>query len=216
MKQLYAFLGDYYHQPEHIKAAIKLALEHPDLKDKFQIHFYDVEELVSILQQKSDCVILFKEGRVNPNEADVQLWMTDEIEAEITRYVSEGGSWLAWHSGLASYNVKGEFTQMLRGYFEYHPELNQKVTYTALSNVNHGVALEFEILDEHYFVHCDEANTEVFMGSKSIDGESIAGWRHPFGSGKVCCYTPAHRKEGLLDPSVISILGENILWCSNL
>jgi type 1 glutamine amidotransferase len=215
MKQLYAFLGDYYHQPELIKGSIKQALEHLDLKGKFKIHFCDVEDLVSILQQKPDCIIIFKEDRVNPNEAKVHTWMTDEIELEITRYVSEGGSWLAWHSGLASYKVKGEFTQMLRGYFEYHPEVNQTVSYTTISNVNHGVVIEFEILDEHYFVHCDEANTEVFMRSKSIDGESIAGWRHPFGSGKVCCYTPAHRIEGLLDPNVISILGGNILWCCN-
>jgi type 1 glutamine amidotransferase len=215
MKQVYAFLGNYYHPFEHVQSAIQLAFEHPILKENFVLHISDVNELVPILQLKPDCVILFKEDRVNPNEAEVQTWMTDDIAAEITRYVEYGGSWLAWHSGLASYNPDGEFVQMLRGYFQHHPALNQPVIYTAFDQINPEGNVKFEILDEHYFVYCDEASTEIFLLSESIDGKSIAGWRHSFGLGKVCCLTPAHRKEGLQDSNVISILAENIRWCCN-
>jgi type 1 glutamine amidotransferase len=212
MKQLYALLGDYYHPAEYIRPSLLQAVEHSALMQEVEIHYAEIEELQNVLRQKPDCVILFKEDRVNPNEADVRTWMSDEIASDISRYVSGGGSWLAWHSGLASYDKDGEFISMLRGYFEYHPKVHQVVFYKQV-NTGPSTASGFDILDEHYFVNCDEANTEVYLLSESIDGKSIAGWRHRFGSGKVCCFTPAHRIEGLLDPNLLHVLGEVIRWC---
>ncbi|WP_241158355.1 ThuA domain-containing protein [Cohnella candidum] len=69
------------------------------------------------------------------------------------------------------------------------------------------------MLDEHYFVEYDSARTETFLRSESVDGSSVAGWRHTFGAGRVCCLTPAHRREGLLQPDFQRLLGEAVRWC---
>ncbi|MFC0470417.1 ThuA domain-containing protein [Halalkalibacter kiskunsagensis] len=212
MKQLLAVCGDHYHPSEPIKEALTKALAHSALKQKYAIRYIEPSELVDALNDKPDCVILSKENRLNPTDDIVTSWMTIEIETAIANYVNEGGSWLAWHSGLASYQPGSPFTNMLRGYFEYHPEKHQQVTYNRKGSED---ALTFTILDEHYFVYCDVANTDVFLRSESIDGQSIAGWRHSYGNGRVSCYAPAHRREGLNHQMVISLLVENIAWCCN-
>ncbi|WP_235548826.1 ThuA domain-containing protein [Paenibacillus sp. Soil522] len=127
--------------------------------------------------------------------------------------MENGGGWLAWHSGLASYPVDSSYTRMLRGYFLSHPEQHKPVSYIAAGNGQQGT---FEFVDEHYFVHCDEENTEVFLRSASTDGESIAGWRHRFAAGRVSCLTPAHREEGLLHSDFSGWLKREIEWLADL
>jgi hypothetical protein len=94
---------------------------------------------------------------------------------------------------------------MLRGSFDYHPPGLQEVTYR-----QNGTT--FTLLDEHYFVHCDAVNTEVYLWSTGESGNSIAGWKHSFGKGKVCCFTPAHTKQGMLNENISCLLAENINW----
>ncbi|KRE46591.1 hypothetical protein ASG81_11075 [Paenibacillus sp. Soil522] len=87
------------------------------------------------------------------------------------------------------------------------------MSYIAAGNGQQGT---FEFVDEHYFVHCDEENTEVFLRSASTDGESIAGWRHRFAAGRVSCLTPAHREEGLLHSDFSGWLKREIEWLADL
>jgi hypothetical protein len=68
----------------------------------------------------------------------------------------------------------------------------------------------FSLSDEHYFVQCDDENTEVYLRSTGEAGDSIAGWKHSYGKGKVCCFTPAHTKEGMLDENISLLLAEQI------
>ena len=70
----------------------------------------------------------------------------------------------------------------------------------------------FSLSDEQYFVQCDEANTEVDLWSTGVDGDSIAGWKHSFGKGKVCCFTPAYTKDGMLNENVSRLLAERLNW----
>lgn len=214
MKKVVALMGDHYHKEawsrEALEAALKSEIENKDIELIYTSH----DQLADELLKQPDGVILFKENRLNPTDAEVNLWMDKGTASQITKYVSNGGGWLAWHSGLASYDVDGEYIKMLRGHFEYHPQEHQQVTY---SSVDHQLGLagqaDYAILDEHYFVQCDEANTEVFLRSTSVDGESIAGWAHPHGKGRVCSFAPAHNREGLLHDETLNLLKQSILWC---
>lgn len=206
MKRVVALIGDYYHPEEAIRESLQRALDMLQPEAGVSITFITYNELLEELQTKPDAVVICKENRLDPTVDDVKLWMTDEIADAIVQYVDNGGGWLAWHSGLASYPVEGPYAEMVRGYFKFHPKDHQRVQYKNNQEV-------FEFVDEHYFVYCDESNTDVFLRSESIDGASIAGWRHAFGKGKVCCLTPAHNKEGLLDEGFLRILGQSTLWC---
>jgi type 1 glutamine amidotransferase len=206
MKQIVAVVGDYYHRAEDSQAALSESLKSLIDSGEISLRYIRIEQMESALAEQPDAVILFAENRITPQEDEKARWMTTEISTSIAQYVEAGGGWLAWHSGLASYEEEGSYISMLKGRFLHHPALHQPVTYIAEDQ------FAFEIIDEHYFVACNEEQTEVFLRSESVDGSSIAGWRHPFGEGRVCCLTPAHRQEGLLHPEVLKLLEQSVVW----
>lgn len=210
-----AIVGDYYHPKEVALQSLEQALLAHKTNGKIELETCSPEHLVKNIEKKPDVVILFTENRVNPTDDKVNMWMTEEIANAITHYVESGGGWLAWHSGLASYGIESNYTKMLKGYFEYHPDQHQVVHYTnQTDNDILSADVSFDLLDEHYFVHCDTENTTIFLESSSVDGQSIAGWYHSYGKGKVCCLTPTHNKEGLLNPAFIEVLGKCVMWAS--
>ncbi|WP_407272964.1 ThuA domain-containing protein, partial [Radiobacillus sp. PE A8.2] len=197
-----AVLGDYYHQKKLAVASLKASVAS---LDDVEVSYVAVEELVEHLESNPNIVILFAENRINPEETDVRRWMDKSAAQAITDYVNNGGAWLGWHSGMASYETIEPYIDMLRGCFTYHPKEHQLVTYES-SGLEIGNNIRYQILDEHYFVQSDEHNTNVFLKSESIDGISIAGWYHQYGKGRVACFTPAHREEGLMHPITVQLL----------
>ncbi|MCR2822137.1 ThuA domain-containing protein [Lederbergia panacisoli] len=206
-KRIIAMVGDFYHKEEWAVASLNKALEE---LPQVTVEYASTENIIEHVQSKPDAVVLFKENRLNPQDEDIQTWMDDEVASAISEYVQEGGGWVAWHSGLASYENIEPYTSMLKGYFEYHPDKHQIVTYKTVEGTAITKNSEFEFLDEHYFVFCDEENTNVFLTSESVDGSSIAGWTHEYGKGCVVCLTPAHLEEGLLHQMMTSLLANSI------
>ena len=218
MKKILTILGDFYHSHDLAYTAIEKAVADLQQSVGTAIEVIDssVENLGEILKQKYDLIVLYKENRINPADEAVYNWMTPELEQQITRYIKDGSSLLAWHSGLASYEGNELFTEMLRGYFEYHPSERQ-VKYTGVSN-NTGIAPKetFEVLDEHYIVKAGPVENSVFFTSESTEGKVEAGWAHEYGSGRVCCLTPAHRAEGMTNEVMLDLLGQCVTWCLKL
>lgn len=204
MKKIVALLGDYYHHKDAIQEGLETALS--PIETELDVQIIVTEELISRLKEQPDLFILNKENRLNPEDGVINTWMNEEIENAIVDYVKTGGSILAWHAGMALYPTDGNYIQMLKGYFKYHSPGMQAITY-------HNKDTSFTIEDEHYMVHCEKEQTNVFLTSTSTEGESIAGWQHNFENGKVCCLTPAHTKEGILDTHVQKMLLKKILWC---
>lgn len=207
-KRIIAMVGDFYHKEEWAVASLNKALERlPEVTVEYAL----AENIIENLQTNPDAVVLFKENRLNPQDEVIETWMDDEVATAISQYVQDGGGWVAWHSGLASYENIEKYTSMLRGYFEYHPDKHQVVTYKMVAGTEiTSDESEFEFLDEHYFVFCDEDNTNIFLTSESVDGSSIAGWTHEYGKGRVVCLTPAHLEEGLLNQMLTSLLANSI------
>ncbi len=212
MKRIVAVLGDYYHPKEWINASLDHALGLLNENEKVECVEVQTSQLSEELAKKPDAVILFKENRVNPTDEKVDMWMNEEIGEAITEYVNQGGGWLGWHSGLASYEIDSSYTNLLKGHFEYHPVQHSQVKYTSVQENDVFGPTSFDLLDEHYFVKVKEEETNVFLKSESEDGHSIAGWYHHFGKGKVCCLTPAHNKEGLLNEDFTQLLAKTLEW----
>lgn len=204
MNNITAVVGDFYHDKALYTESLTTVLQPLIDTGEVKLNVVEAMEIPNALLDKPDLLIIAVEDRVDP-EGDPELkWMTTEVSDQLVDYVEQGGSLLGWHAGLASYDPESSYVRMLRGYFLMHPDVNKPVKYYG----EHIAPLEF--IDEHYFVQCDEENTNVFLRSVSEDGESIAGWHHSFGAGRVSCLTPAHRSEGLLDQSFIQLLRETI------
>jgi len=215
--EIVAFVGDHYHPETSIREALEAALAPETAAGRIALRFEPVDRVDVVLSAEPDVVVLYKENRINPESAEVRTWMTEELAEAVVRFVERGGGWLAWHSGLASYPEDGAYVRMLRGCFVYHPPRPDRVRYRLETDdpftASLGGAPELSFVDEHYFVRVDEANTSVFLRSSSKDGESVAGWRHVFGSGRVVCLTPAHTQEGLADTRLHRLLAAAVDWC---
>jgi type 1 glutamine amidotransferase len=216
MKRIVAVLGDSYHPFEPIQISLEKVMQTKPAFEDVEVSYVGANELVEALRSLPDAVVLYKENRVHPQTPEEYHWMTEETSLAIARYVDEGGGWLAWHSGLASYPIDSTYTDLLKGYFISHPEQHDVVRYVLSGDGIDLADRRFEILDEHFFVHCEETSTEVFLVSESREGKSIAGWRHPVGEGRVCCLTPAHHPEGLEDDRFTAVLAECLQWCGGI
>lgn len=213
MKKVVAIVGDYYHDGELYTRALMEALTPLIVAKKIELKFAKAMDISNELNKHPDMVILAVEDRVDPQVDPDLKWMIGKVSDQIAAYVEQGGAWFGWHSGLASYDVESSYVKMLRGYFISHPDQNKPVRYTPTEALTFGEHFEpFAFIDEHYMVACDEAKTTVFLRSTSEDGESIGGWHHSFGQGRVCCLTPAHRREGLLDPTFTRLLRSSLNW----
>lgn len=207
MIKIVALVGDYWHSGDDAKAGLEAAIKRiPDIEVDLQYLTY--EEVSQVLDEQPDLFINAKMNVLNPKDEQKIIWLTAEVDRKIVNYVNEGGSLLAWHAGMAGYPSETNYTQMLRGSFTYHPPGLQDVTYMQKEKV-------FSLSDEHYFVQCDVENTDVYLRSTGVAGDSIAGWQHSFGKGMVCCFTPAHTKEGMLDENISCLLAEKLNWMLN-
>jgi len=213
-----AIVGDYYHDYTLAKQSLDLILKPYIEEDIVKLSYIPVQRISAELEKQPDVVILFAEDRTDPQNEPESRWMTREVSQQIESYVNQGGGWIAWHSGLASYPEDSEYVKMLRGYFISHPSIHSEVTYTPTSEGSRlGLTTEaFSFMDEHYFVECAEDKTGVFLRSSSTDGESAAGWMHVYGDGRVGCMTPAHLAEGLLMPEFIAVMRRLFVWCADI
>jgi len=216
--RIYAVAGDYYHRADWSEQALRAAiavlqerrvLAEGGLDEAYELAMVPAERLREAIKERPDVLVITKEERLFPESPEPGRWMDEELQLAIERYVSSGGALLALHSGLA-YQSDGIYRRMLRGWFLHHPE-QKTVRYshvTAPHPVRLSSASDFAFKDEHYFVHCEEDKTNVFLRSESEDGESIAGWTHDYGAGRILCLTPAHTLEGLTDRTFIQLLAD--------
>ncbi len=206
VKTIMSVTGDYYHEgkdtDQYLQRVLSL-LDEPVIYENVPL-----DALGEALSKNPDLIILSAENQRTPQQSDLSEWLTPEMSDLITTYVVHGGSWLALHSGMSHYPIESGYSQMLKGYFIQHPE-PMPVTYRCdLAET----PSQFVIQDEHYQVGFVDDFTHIFLRSFSAAGESAAGWRHFYGSGKVAGYVPAHDIAGMLDDHNLALLKTVVDW----
>ena len=208
--KILTLLGDYYHSHDQLLAFIQRItrkIEGAEVKDTL------IENLEERLEEQPDVLIISKENRRKPEEEDQQKWLTDELDQSIATYVEKGGSLFVLHSGLSSYPENSRYQNLIKGKFIHHPEHHAMILFEGYAP-DFGT-LSFTYPDEHYFVEVKENETEVFLKSKSSEGESIAGWRHQIKKGRVICLTPTHSEEGYVNENLQNLIIQAIEWVTN-
>lgn len=211
VKRVYSFLGDFYHSHDVVYQVLNTACE------QLGVELIDtgINDIGTALEAAPDAIVMYLENRVNPESESGFNWLTDELDSKITGYVKDGGSFFAIHAGLSSYPPESGYIKMLGGHFVSHPKDNCRVKFTSEQNlpIEDMQGFDFEVVcDEHYFVKVDEARTTVFLRSSSEHGESVGGWYHSYGKGRVICITPTHTVEGFEHPEVLRLFQSSLEW----
>jgi len=208
--KIYTFVGDFYHPHDIVYPTVKksVALMGDLVMD------CRIDEMSSILDVKPKAIILASENRLNPNDKFVEKWLTPKLDEKITDYVSNGGSIVVIHSGIAEYPEDSKFVDMLKGYFVSHPDEHCMVKYTSNEKLpfNGGTPFDYEIMDEFYVCNVDTENTNVFITTQSEHGEGYGGWYHNYGRGKVIVLVPTHNLEGYEHPETLRLINKSVAW----
>lgn len=209
-----ALVGDFYHEPAPMRAALEAAAGADARIDFF------TDPLVAPWEKLSDygVLVMAREGRLAPRESKA-VWNTERHEQAIAAFVRAGGSLVGLHAGLASYAHAGPYGSTLHGTFFSHPEQHPefRVRSTGAAHVLLEGFSEVSFRDELYFVRVDSADTTRLLESSAPDyGCTTTAWAHACGAGRVFCFTPGHRREVLEDPAYRRFLAKGIQWVQRL
>jgi type 1 glutamine amidotransferase len=214
MSRIAALIGDDYHEPGLMRAALEAAAGAPARIDFFTDPFAMPWEKLS----DYGALVMAREGRLAPR-ASKALWTAERNEQAVAAFVRAGGGLVGLHAGLASYAHAGPYGSTLHGTFFSHPEQHPefRVRSIGTSHVLLEGFSEVSFRDEMYFVHVDSAETTRLLESSSPDyGSSTTAWAHACGAGRVFCFTPGHRTEVLEDPAYLRFLAKGIQWVRRL
>ncbi|MFC1996031.1 ThuA domain-containing protein [Chloroflexota bacterium] len=172
-------------------------------------HDWSVEQIAAY-----PAVILSKMN--NFSSSDETPWMTENVQGAFLKYVQNGNSLLALHSGTAGYEQASVLRALLGGVFREHPD---QCPVTVKPLVGHPLiegSKTFTLVDEHYMMDLDDEQADVFLHTKSEHGTQPGGWRRYEGNGRVCVLTPGHNLEVLEHPSYQALLCNALRWCSKI
>jgi type 1 glutamine amidotransferase len=213
--KIIALVGDYYHAPEGMTAALSHAAQ--SMGGSLEV-ITDPEKLPWDALAGFQALVMAKENRIAP-ASSTAVWASEEREAAIATFAAAGGAVIALHNGLASYDEKGQYFATVRGSFQYHPKEHPRFKVHA-TTVDHPVLAgfrPFELTDEMYFVRVDSAHTTKLLELSHPDyGSSCASWVHEVGRGRVFCFTPGHTAEVLNDPGWQAVLARGLRWALRL
>jgi len=218
-RKIVAFLGDCYHQREPLEQAVLTAARRVG-NVTVESQLPTTEAVGLALEKNPSMIIIGAENRINPEDAVVECWLTDEIDDKLEAYVAAGGSLLVLHSGLASYPSDSKYRKMIKGAFISHPPEDCKVRYYNQDNSlpeNLGKdGYDYEVIDEFYVVDVDVEETNLFLFSECEEhGQQIAAWYHDYGKGHVSCIVPTHHAEGFEHREMQRLYFDDILYGLN-
>ncbi len=159
--------------------------------------------------------VLRKEDRLSEEDC---LQKAAELEANLIRYVAEGGGLMLVHGGATMQNESEDFSFMTGGSFDFHPP--QQPIDVQLAEPGHPLLKAFK---GKGFVHTDEPyfykNAYVdknfrpllYMDAAKLEGldrefeENIRyiAWIKKFGEGHVFLAAPSHNAQSFENPALL-------------
>jgi hypothetical protein len=219
-KRVLAILGDAYHCVAPLDSTLvgrlrKAGWEAVTIMD-YGVPWDDFRkfDLIILSREGREYITYYRERDVNPSNKGQAPWLTPAQEDKFVEYVNAGGRVFLYHDGFGNYPKGGGVSRIARAYFIRHPAIvSINVTPTEkMPELTQGIT-PFTVADEEYEVEMDEAQTSVFMESRSPEhGRAAQGWAHTYGKGKVAVFIPGHSPATITHPMVQRCIQNSIDW----
>jgi hypothetical protein len=223
-KRVLAIVGDAYHAPAYLDAALVGRLRRAGWEATTIIDYnvpwddFPKYDLVIMSREAHEYVRFFRDRDSNAEIAKMQaLWITPAQEQKFEDYVNAGGRLFLYHDGFGFYPKGGGVCRVAKAFFIRHPAIvNINVTPTGkLPELTEGLT-PFTVADEEYEVEMDESRTSVFLESHSPEhGRAAQAWAHPYGKGKVAVFIPGHNPATINHPMVQRSIQNIIAWLTS-
>jgi type 1 glutamine amidotransferase len=197
---------DYYHPARTPRAGLAPLADHGWEFDWVE----DAGEWSAERMRAYPAVVLTKSNDVSA--LDRSPWADEEVERTFRAYVREGRGLLVIHSGLAGYDKAPALRSLAGGAFAHHPPQCQVTVEPLEGHPLTSGARAFTVYDEHYFMHVDDGQADVFLTTVSEHGRQPGGWTRSEGAGRICVLTPGHNLDVWLQPSYQTLIQNALRW----
>lgn len=219
-KRVLAILGDAYHAPAYLDAALVGRLRKAGWQAETVIDYavpwdeFANYDLIILSREGREYIRYYRERDADPPNRGEARWLTPAQEDRFEQYVLGGGRLFLYHDGFGAYPKGNGVSRVARAYFIRHPAIVKiQVRPTGkMPELTQGV-LPFEVADEEYEVEMDENQTSVFLESTSPEhGRHAQGWAHTYGKGKVAVLIPGHSQATISHPMIQRSIQNCLDW----
>jgi len=219
-KRVLAILGDAYHAPAYLDAALVGRLRKAGWQAETVIDYnvpwneFGKYDLIILSREGREYVRYYRERDADPPNRGEARWLTPAQEDRFEEYVQGGGRLFLYHDGFGAYPKGNGVSRVARAYFIRHPPIVpiQVKPTGKMPELTQGVT-PFEVADEEYEVEMDENQTSVFLESTSPEhGRHAQGWAHSYGKGKVAVLIPGHSVATINHPMIQRCIQNCLDW----
>jgi hypothetical protein len=213
--QALVLVGDRFHEPEHLEAGLRPALEAAGVTPHF---FVDYRALNAENLTKVDLLVILRDGMVWPagHDGPNRIWMRPEQEKAVVDFVEGGKAFLNLHNSMGIYPENGPYLKLVGGNYIGHGPLERfRVEVTDPRHpITQGISTWFAA-DEQHTPPADEKKVHIFLKNRSDDEKAVAnaGWAYEPGKGRLCHLASGHTREALEHPMYQRVLRNAIEWC---
>jgi len=207
-------IGDRPHEPEHLEAGLRPALESAGVVPHFA---FDVRALSAENLARVRLLVILRDGMMWPAgpSKPSHMWMTPEQEKAVVDFVHGGGSFLNLHNAMGLSPKDGPYLDLIGGRYIGHGPLERFRTEVADPNhpITQGVS-DYFAADEQHTPPYDEKKVHLFLRSRSDDGKTAAaGWAYEPGRGRLVHLAGGHTRDALEHPMYQRLLHNALNWC---
>ena len=235
-----ALIGDRYHNPDYIRVSLGRLFAELDLPVDYTINYGHLSR--SLLQNYQLFVCLrdgmiwpggylgpdaysdyehYLENRSEFSKETPKTWITEEQGQAVKDFVASGGGFYSLHNNSHVSLSSKSYREVMGGAYLGHPPLRPfKVTVVNKKHpVTHGVQ-DFMVNDEQHFVVYDKDPGNIILRAENIDGltfedhgaQSISGWAHEYGRGRVVFSAPGHNIHAMWQPEYFKLQANAVRW----
>lgn len=234
-----ALIGDRYHNSDYIRVSLdrlfgelRLPIDYTTNYDQLSRSLLDQYQLFVCLRDG----MIWPDGYLGPDaypyerylenpgefpKATPKNWITEEQGQAVKDFVAAGNGFYSLHNNSHVSLSSKNFRQVMGGAYIGHPP--QRPFKVRIVNKDHPITRgvqDFMVNDEQHYVTYDKDPKNIFLRAENIDGlnyenmgaESISGWAHEFGKGRVVFTAVGHNIHAMWQPEYFKIQQNAVRW----
>ena len=238
--RVFALIGDRYHNSDYIRVSLDKLFAEFDLPVDYSTNYDHLSGNVLRNYQLFVCFrdgMIWPGGYLGPdsytayahdleNRSDFpketpKTWITDEQGKAVKDFVASGKGFYSFHNNSHVSLSSKSYREVMGGAYVGHPP--QRPFKVKVVNRDHPITQgvqDFMVNDEQHFVVYDKNPQNIILRAENIDGltyadhgaQSISGWAHEYGKGRVVFTAVGHNIHAMWQPEYFKLQKNVVRW----
>lgn len=234
-----ALIGDRYHNSDYIRVSLDQLFNKLGLPVDYTTNY---DHLSRGSLKDYQLFVCFRDGMIWPGgylgpdsypyEQDLENrgdfpketpknWITEEQGEAVKDFVAAGNGFYSLHNNSHVSLSSKNYREVMGGAYIGHPP--QRPFKVRIVHQDHPITQgirDFMVNDEQHYVTYDKDPKNIILRAENIDGltyenlgtESISGWAHEYGKGRVVFTAVGHNIHAMWQPEYFKIQKNAVRW----